>query len=42
MPTPTPEIICPRCRISVPLDKIGLKDRCCLKGCPLNEKKADE
>lgn len=43
MMTKAPEIMCPRCRVSVPVDKIALPDRCPLgKDCPLNQSKADE
>lgn len=36
MTSPT-EIICPRCRVSVPADKIDVPHRCPDKTCPVNE-----
>lgn len=31
-----PSVTCERCRLSVPVDALGKKDRCVDAGCPLN------
>lgn len=35
-------IRCSRCHVTVPFDKVNLKDRCCDALCPLNKKETEK